>query len=94
MIVSRRRNKWNRSREFYPNYYALHDAVLGKFVTLKIDYMKCPGCSSAYSEKNPRVGYKIKKYNGEKIYSYICSDCNKDIEKSEKETISKTNATN
>ena len=77
-IVSRRRNKWNRSREFYPNYYAIRDATLGRFVTKKVDYLKCPACSFKYSEDNVRVDFKIKKYNGEKIYTFICADCNQD----------------
>lgn len=84
MIVSRRTNKWNRSREFYPTYYAIHDAVSKKLVTLEIDYLRCPGCTVPYSEKNLRVDYKIKKYNGEKIHSFICLNCNKDVEKKER----------
>ena len=84
MIVSRTRNTWNRSREFYPNYYAIHDAIFKKLLTLDIDYLRCPGCTVAYSEKNLRVDYKIIKYNGEKIHSFICLDCNKDLEKKEK----------
>ena len=79
IIISRRRNKWNRSREFYPNYYAIRDALLGRFVTKKVDYLKCPACSNAYSEDNVRMDYKIKKYDGEKIYTFICADCNQDV---------------
>ena len=40
--------------------------------------MKCPACSNAYSEDNVRMDYKIKKYDGEKIYTFICADCNQD----------------
>ena len=81
MIISRRRNKWNRSRDFYPKYYAIRDAILGGVIVKKVDYLRCPACSHAYSEENVRIDYKIKKYNGEKIYTYICSDCNQDVEK-------------
>lgn len=81
MIVSRRRNKWNRSREFYPNYYAVRDALFGRFITKKLDYLRCPGCSHSYSEENVRIDFKIRKYNGEKIYTFICADCKQDIEK-------------
>ena len=81
IIISRRRNKWNRSREFYPNYYAIRDALLGRFVTKKVDYLKCPACSNAYSEDNVRMDYKIKKYDGEKIsctHLSLLSECSKD----------------
>ena len=55
-------------------------------LTLKIDYLRCPACTIPYCEKNLRVDYKILKYNGEKIHSFICLDCNKDVvaEKQEK----------
>ena len=81
MIVSRRRNKWNRSREFYPKYYDVRDALFGRFITKKLDYLRCPGCSHSYSEENVRIDFKIRKYNGEKIYTFICADCNQDVEK-------------
>ena len=78
MIVSRKINKWRRSREFYPTFYYLYDAIFGRCVTLNFDHNKCPGCSTPYSKENAMVEYKIKKYNGEKIYTSICSDCKKD----------------
>ena len=58
----------------------MYDATIGKFVTPNFDYTRCPGCTSAYSEENKRVDYKIKKYSGEKVYSSICEDCHQDIQ--------------
>ena len=78
MIVSRRTNKWKRSREFYPRFYVLYDATIGRFFTSNFDNCKCPGCGYAYSMKNPKTEYKIKKHTGEKIYTFLCSDCQKD----------------
>ena len=79
ILVSRRVNTWKRSREFYPNFYRLYDATLGKFVTPNFDYAKCPACTASYSTTNPITSYKIIKYNGDKIYTSICKDCKKDI---------------
>ena len=79
MIVSRRTNKWKRSREFYPDFYVLYDATIGQCFTSNFDICKCPGCGYPYSNKNPKVEYKIKKHTGEKIYSFICADCQKDV---------------
>ena len=79
IIVSRRVNTWKRSREFYPKFYRLYDATLGKLATPNFDFAKCPACTASYSTTNPITSYKIMKYNGEKIYSSICKDCKKDI---------------
>ena len=78
IIVSRRVNTWKRSREFYPNFYRIYDATIGRFVTPNFDYAKCPACTTSYSKTNPITGYKIMKYNGEKIRTGICTDCEKD----------------
>ena len=78
MIVSRRTNKWRRSREFYPTFYYLYDATFGQCFTLNFDYSKCPACDTPYTKENTKVTYKIKKHSGEKIYSNICEDCQKD----------------
>ena len=78
IIVSRRVNTWKRSREFYPNFYRIYDATIGKFVTPNFDYAKCPACTAPYSKINPITSYKIMKYSGEKIRTGICTDCEKD----------------
>ena len=85
IIISRRTNTWKRSRAFYPTFYRFYDATFGKLVTPNFDYAKCPACTSKYSEKNPIKSFKIKKYDGEKIYSSICTDCHQDTKSTEEE---------
>ena len=87
IVISRRTNTWKRSREFYPNFYRFYDASFGKLGTPNYDYAKCPACLSKYSEKNPIQSYKIKKYDGEKIYSSICTDCQQDTKINDEEYI-------
>ena len=78
MIVSRRLNKWKRSRDFIPHLYSMYDILFQKCMTKSSDVAKCPGCSKAFHGKDDRLEYKILKYTGEKIRTAICADCYKD----------------
>ena len=80
MIVSRRLNKWKRSRDFIPHLYSIHDILFQKCMTKTCDDLKCPGCSTKFVSQIDRIEFKIKKYNGEKIHTAICSDCQKEFE--------------
>ena len=78
MIVSRNLNIWRRSREYYPRISALYDKVFGRCTALDNDKEKCPACCRKFKEDCIKVEFKIKRYNGEKIYTAVCEDCNQD----------------
>jgi hypothetical protein len=66
-----------RSIEFHFTDHAIHDAILRKVLTLVFGCFYSPGQGKL--DKHKAVDYEILKFIGEKLVSYICSECNKDV---------------
>ena len=67
-----------RSDEFRLTDHAIHDAILRKVLTVVFGGFYCHGQGKSYFDKQKTVDYEISKFIGDKLFSYICSECNKD----------------
>ena len=67
-----------RSDEFRLTDHAIHDAILRKVLTVVFGGFYCLGQGKGYFDKQKTVDYEISKFIGDKLSSYICSECNKD----------------
>ena len=67
-----------RSIEFHLTDHAIHDAILRKVLTVGFGGFYCLGQGKNYFDNHKTVDYEILQFIGEKLFSYICSECNND----------------
>ena len=67
-----------RTAKFHLTDHAIHDAIFRKAITVVFGGFSCLEQGKSYFDKHKTVDYEISKFIGDKLFSYICSECNKD----------------